>query len=226
MKNEARRKTVLKIACAAGSLLLLIFGGLCVGTSIFSRNSVFKTERNEGPSNFYQKLRLFDDVLALSGASPNHSHIGNLLEELDKSASGAEARLLFLKRYRKLARNYPEYREDYRAAAFNAAEKFPHSAVLAALSVEAGIAAGVPPAPEKLEQTALLLSENGPLSEAALLPVAFCLYALSGALDDMNSAASVKRVDSLYAAFAESLRGTDKPAHTEVRESMLVDAAL
>jgi hypothetical protein len=202
-------------------------GGLVAGTAILSKTGVFKAKDGEHPSDFYQKLRLFDDVLALSGEEINHSHIKNLLETLDKSAAGAEARLLLLKRYRNLARRHPEYREDYHKAAVHAAEKFPHAAVISALAAEADMDAVEPAeAPEKIKQTALLLSENGPLSEAALLPVAFCLYALSGALDNMNSAASVKRVDSLYAAFIESLRAADDTQSEEVRESMLVDSAI
>jgi hypothetical protein len=230
MKNKTKHKNILKIACIIGTLLLLIFLGLSAVTIILSKTGISKI-KDAGRSDFYQKLRLFDDTLALSEERINHSHIKNLLKTLDESAAGAEARLLVLKRYRNLARRYPEYREDYRKAAVFASEKFPHAAVIAALAVEADMDTGKHETREKLKQTAALLSENGPLSEAALLPVAFCLYALSGVLDDINSASTVKRIDSLYTAFIGSRRSTDDvlsngALSNEIRESMLVDAAL
>jgi hypothetical protein len=241
MKNKTKHKNILKIACIIGTLLLLIFLGLSAGTVILSKTGAYKTKETGRSSDFYQKLRLFDDTLALSVEKINHSHIKNLLKALDESAAGAEARLLVLKRYRNLARRYSEYREDYRTAAVLASEKFPHAAVIAALAVEADMDTSKHETREKLKQTAALLSENGPLSEAALLPVAFCLYALSGVLDDINSASSVKRIDSLYAAFIESQRSANAALSNgavdngalnngtlgnEIRESMLVDAAL
>jgi hypothetical protein len=226
MKNVAKNKNILKIACIMGTLLLLIFFGLSAGMAILSKTGAHKIKESGQLSDFYQKLRLFDDTLALSVEKINHSHIKNLLRTLDESAAGAEARLLVLKRYRNLARRYPEYREDYRKAAVIASEKFPHAAVIAALAVEADMDTSKHETREKLKQTAALLSENGPLSEAALLPVAFCLYALSGVLDDINSASSVKRVDSLYAAFIESQRSANDARSNGIRESMLVDAAL
>jgi hypothetical protein len=230
MKNKAKHKNILKIACITGTLLLLIFLGLSAVTIILSKTGLSKM-KDAGRSDFYQKLRLFDDTLALSEERINHSHIRNLLKALDESAAGAEARLLVLKRYRNLARRYPEYHEDYRKAAVFASEKFPHAAVIAALAVEADMDTSKHETREKLKQTAALLSENGPLSEAALLPVAFCLYALSGVLDDINSASAVKRIGSLYTAFIESRRSADYALSNgalsnEIRESMLVDAAL
>jgi hypothetical protein len=229
VNEKAKRKAVIKTACIMGAVLLLVFGALTVTVGMLTKTGVFKVRRGGQEADFYQKLRLFDDVFTLSAGSgkPNHSHLTNLIKALDESAAGAEARLLVLKRYRKLARVYPEYREGYRNMAERAAEKFPHAALIAALAVEAGMDSDKPEEAKKLKDTALLLSENGPLSELAFLPLAFCMYALSGSLNDIDSAASVKRVDDLYAAFIESLRAADdSPFNSGLRESMLVDAAL
>jgi tetratricopeptide (TPR) repeat protein len=229
--EAAKSGYFLKITCAAGGLTLLLFLGLIIAVSLMVKNGGTAPDKGAETANFYKNLNLFDRVLARGEAAGgvNHTHVKNLLEALDKGAAGAEARLSVLKRYRNLAKRYPEYLGDYRKAAEAASGKYPHSALIAALAAEAALyrETGLDePAAEKLNRTALLLSENGPLSEASFFPVAFCLYALGGVLEDIDSAAAVKHIDGLFAAFIESLRGAETGEAARARESMLVDAAL
>jgi hypothetical protein len=227
---KKKPKTILKIACAAGILLLLLFLGLTLGTSFLAKNGILPPSKSEAQADFYQRLYLFDKVLAMEDGNgiPNHTHIVNLLEALEKSAVGTESWLSLLKRYRKLSKQYPSYSGSYHSAVSLAEKKYPHSALIAALSAEATLLAdpsGAPP--EKLNKTALLLSESGPLSQGSFFPIAFCLYASGGSLDTVESALSVKRIDALFDAFNGSLpySGGDGTAE-QVREAMLVDAAL
>jgi hypothetical protein len=225
-----RPKTILKIACAAGLLLLLLLLGLTLGISFLAKNGILPAPKSAAQADFYQNLYLFDNVLDMESlnGSLNHTHIGNLLETLEKSAVGTEAWLSLLKRYRKLSKQYPGYADGYRGAVSLAEKKYPHSALIAALSAEAALLAdpsGAPP--EKLNKTALLLSESGPLSQGSFFPIAFCLYASGGSLDTVESAHSVKRIDALFDAFNGNMpySGGDGTAE-RVREAMLVDAAL
>jgi tetratricopeptide (TPR) repeat protein len=233
---KKKPKAILKIACVAGVLLLLLFLGLTLGTSFLANRGILPASKTEAQADFYQNLYLFDKVLAMetSSGSLNHTHIGNLLKTLEKSAVGTEAWLSLLKRYRKLSKQYPEYVEGYHSAVSLAEKKYPHSAMIVALSAEAALSAkaalladpsDVPT--EKLKQTALLLSESGPLSQGSLFPIAFCLYASGGSFDTVESALSVKRVDALFDAFNGSLPYSGGGVSAErVREAMLVDAAL
>jgi hypothetical protein len=228
MKSAARKPAksggVLRAACIAGAVILLVFAGLAVFAALAAKGGVFLPKTGANAAEFYKNLLLFDDVLARAeDEGLNPGHIKNLLETLDKSAAGADARLSVLKRHRKLAKLLPDYYDGYRAAAAKSAAKYPHSALIAALNAEASLfpTAADPPGAERIRRTALMLSEYGPLSEASLFPVAFCLYALGGVLETADSAAAVKRIDELFAAFTKSL-----PAEDPVREAMLVNAAL
>ncbi|MDR2444928.1 MAG: hypothetical protein LBD44_03210, partial [Spirochaetaceae bacterium] len=228
MNNETKNKVMLKAACAAGVLLLLLFLGLTLGTSFLAGTGILPIRK--GRSDFYQTLYLFDKVLAMEyeNGRPNHTHIGNLLKELEKSAVGTESWLSLLKRYRKLSKRYGEYVEGYRVAVSLAERKYPQSAPIAALSAEAALSMNVDGAPlGKLEKTALLLSESGPLSQGSFFPIAFCLYAAGGSFDTVELARSVEKAGALFDAFNGSLGwagggGLDGRA----REAMLVDAAL
>jgi hypothetical protein len=226
MREQAKGRSILKAACIAGAVILLIFAGIAVFAALSASGGVFRPKTGANTSEFYKNLLLFDDVLARTEAEGlNRIYAENLLETLDRSAAGAEARLSVLKRYRKLAKLLPDYLGGYYAAAAKAAAKYPHSALIAALNAEAALSAETASlsaaGTEKIRQTALTLSEYGPLSEASLFPVAFCLYALGGDLETADSAAAVKRMAELFAAFTESL-----PAADAVREAMLVNAAL
>ena len=231
VNKEAKNKTILKTACVVGIMLLLLFLGLTLGTSFLAKTGILPARK--GRADFYQTLYLFDKVLAMEDVNgrPNHTHIGNLLKELEKSAVGAESWLSLLKRYRKLSKRYGEYVEGYQGAVSLAERKYPHSAPIAALSAEAALSVnsgGVFFRPaEKLEKTALLLSESGTLSRAAFSPIAFCLYAAGGSLDTIDSALSVKNAGALFDAFNGSLRETGVGGLAgQAREGMLVDAAL
>ena len=226
MTKKAKNKTIIKIVCAAGLILLLLLFGLTLGTSFLANTGILPVRK--GRQDFYQTLYLFDRVLAMEDVNgrTNHTHIGNLLTELEKSAVGAEAWLSLLKRYRKLAKQYGEYAEGYQDAVGLAERKYPHSAPIAALSAEAALSADADDAfsrkAGKLEKTALLLSGSGLLSQAAFFPIAFCLYAAGGSFDTIDSARSVKNTDTLFDAF----NGSPRAAGGDAREAMLVDAAL
>ncbi|MDR2097609.1 MAG: hypothetical protein LBP37_03735, partial [Spirochaetaceae bacterium] len=237
MDKKLSGKTILKPVFITGVILLAVSLGFILWTFWLSRGDY--SLKPDKPSDFHKKLILFDEVLRTAGeqGGVNHTHIANLLEALDESAVGAESRLSLLKRYRNLAKRYPEYFEAYREAAGQALKKFPHSALIAALSAEAALEA--PPEAavnqdsedngltEKLKEAAFLLTENGPLSEAAFFPAAFCFYALSGEFKDINSALALKRAGELFTAFSASLpTGAGNDIAGRVRESMLVDAAL
>ena len=230
MNREAKNKAALKIACAVGILLLLLFLGLTLGTAFISKTGLPPLRDGSASSDFYQVLYLFDKVLSMEtlNGRPNHTHVGNLLKELEKSAVGTESWLSLLKRYRKLSKQYDEYVEGYRAAVALAEKKYPRSALIAALSSEAELSAGTAAPVEKLKETALLLSESGLLSQAAFFPVAFCLYAVCGSFDTIDSTRAVKRAAALFDGFNGRLRETDSGNGTagRVREGMLVDAAL
>jgi tetratricopeptide (TPR) repeat protein len=214
---------MIKTACILGFLLL----GLALGLYFRTRNSILPAQKSAARTDFYQRLYLFDNVLSMedTGGGLNHTHTGNLLKELEKSAVGAESWLSLLKRYRKLAKRYAGYDEGYRAAVALAEKKYPHSALIAALSAETALSAGAPA--EKLKKTALRLSESGPLLRDSFFPPAFCLYAVSGVFDTVDSARSVKHSGGMFDAFTVSLRGAGSGRQAEqVWEAMLVDAAL
>jgi tetratricopeptide (TPR) repeat protein len=228
MNSVARKPAkggILKTACIAGAVMLAVFLGIAVFAVLEAKGGVFRPKTGANTAEFYKNLILFDTVLARAeDGSLNPVHVKNLLETLDRSAAGAEARLSVLKRYRKLAKLRPEYFDGYYAATAKADAKYPHSALIAALYAEAMLpanAAELPAGTEKIRQTAMMLSEYGPLSEASLFPIAFCLYALGGDLRTADSASAVKRIGELFAALTESL-----PVADPVREAMLVNAAL
>jgi hypothetical protein len=214
----------LKAACIAGAVILLIFASIAVFVRLVAMGGVFRPKAGADTADFYKNLLLFDNVLA---EVVNPVHAKNLLETLYRSAAGAEAQLSVLKRHRKLVGLQPAYFDDYYAAVAKAAAKYPHSALIAALEAETALslkAAGQNGGTEKIRQAALTLSEYGPLSEASLFPVAFCLYALGGGLETVDSAAGINRKYDLFSAFTGSL--ANDGADAAVREAMLVNAAL
>ncbi|MDR0382708.1 MAG: hypothetical protein LBH50_01840, partial [Spirochaetaceae bacterium] len=232
VRKSMKSHSALKTACIAGAAVLPVFLALAVFASLAAKRGAFRPKTGADTAAFYRNLLLLDDALAKAedgGVNPVHAE--NLLETLDRQAAGAEARLSLLKRYRALSKMQNEYFEGYCLAAARAAARYPHSALIAALYAEAMLSAKVDgmytklPAAgtETIRRTALALSEYGPLSEASLFPVAFCLYALSGALENIDSAAAVPHIERLVVAFAESQLAADAVA---VSESMLVDAAL
>ncbi|MDR3356655.1 MAG: hypothetical protein LBO04_05640 [Spirochaetaceae bacterium] len=230
--NRSKQKAALKTACVAGVLVLLLFLCLTLGTSFLAGKGVFPAPKSGSPADFYDKLQLLDNVLSMEGVNGglNHVHAGNLLAELQKSAVGAEAWLSLLKRYRALAKEFPRYAETYRAATGLARGKYPHSALIAALSAEAVAAdadasAGVRAAENV--KAARLLGESGPLSAASFFPLAFCLYAAADSFDTPASALAVDRVEALFDAFTGARRDASGGGLAErAREAMLVDAAL
>jgi hypothetical protein len=224
-------KTILKPVCVTGFILV----ALCLGLTLWLHLRG-GTRRENMPSDFYKTLNLFDVVLQRGEeeGGVNHTHIANLLEALSKSAIGAESRLSVLKRYRNLSRLYPEYYfSGYSDAASRAAKKFPHSALIAALSAEADLYSEMTSdkdahgTAEKIRAAAALLVENGLISGQAFFPAAFCLYALNGDFHDIDSASAIKQAGELFTAFSNSLPVQNTDNTTErVREAMYVDAAL
>jgi tetratricopeptide (TPR) repeat protein len=154
---------------------------------------------------FYQDLEAFDLSLGKAGSE----RLNALLDRLEKDAPGVESRLSVLKRRRNLARADLVFRGPYRAALDRAAEEFPFSEALAALAAEALVLEGPGPAENdggKLREYASLISDS------RLTPLAFGLYALSGAMKNPGDAAAIPRRESLFAAVSPLLRGEEKNA--------------
>jgi hypothetical protein len=194
-----------------------------------------------GGGSFAEKLSSFDALSArkdgeegsLGRERLDDRGAATLLDALEKTATGAEEQLSVLKRRRKLAQERPAAAPDYAAASRRAAERFPHSAALAALAGEAlhqarsgGRAAGsnaaaaeASEANELFRAYAKTLSESGPLGEKSFLPIAFALYALGGSWCDAEEAMRVRRADALFSAAATHLSG-------EPFEGASVDAAI
>jgi tetratricopeptide (TPR) repeat protein len=189
--------------CLLGLFIgLTILGAMALITR-YSDTASFGPAPGPGEDRFYRDLRAFD--LSLGRADSKDLHA--LLDRLEKNALGVESRLSVLKRRRNLARRDAAFRDSYRTALNRALGEFPFSEALAALAAEALILEN-PGSPEntgeKIKGYASLISDN------RLMPLAFGLYALSGAMKDPEETSAIPRRESLFSSVDPLLLGEEK----------------
>jgi hypothetical protein len=222
-------KYFVKVSCIAGIFILLFFIASLLWTFIRTGSMPgFKNQFDKIP--FAEKLDKFDNIFNTfkeTGQIPNTDTLTLLFNSLDRSSLGAEGELSVLKRRRLLAKSLPAFMPDYFSAVEKAAAKFQHSALIAALAGEAfvwkstqnaesGYESGVL---QKINSYAEVLANAGPLGENSFFPLAFCLYSLSGTMQNIESAKSITNIDDLFLTGIRNFSGAEF-------EALSINAAL
>jgi tetratricopeptide (TPR) repeat protein len=233
-EKKTRGKRLLKKACVAGLFGCLGVLILLIGSGIITKTNIFGTKTDLEAAGYFELIQRFDRLLGGidDGLPINPEYLKSLIAVLENKAVGAEATLSVLKRYRELAKKNNVFSADYAKSIERAAEKFPHSALISALEAETLVRQNNlldDGAKKKLWRSALVLTENGPLSESAFFPLVFCIHALCGSFGDIEATQKVKRADDIFASFIRSIHSDQSEkneASARLREEMIVDAAL
>lgn len=222
-KPNPRSKRIIKISCIAGAAILFLAGSMLIWTALRTKSGIFSIKGRIGGSSWTGKLKKFDDNYAwfeVSRGETNLELMLTMLSTMEKTAVGAEEQLSVLKRRRALSKIDKRFLVDYRDAAVRAAERYPHSAVIAALAAESIVElGGTAGRGESLAAYAKVLAAAGPLAESSSLPLAFCFYALSGNLRSPQTTVKIERGDDLFLIGVRGLGAAES-------ESMLVNAAI
>jgi tetratricopeptide (TPR) repeat protein len=172
-------------------------------------------------TSFSRKLSGYDTALA---AGTEIKKLAALLDGLEKSAPDVESHLSVLKRRRFLALGNSGPEKNYRAALGRAEKAFPFSEFIAALAAEAVLdrefpGPGIPAGPISPETAEALQEYAARMSRDSLMPLAFGIYALTGAMETPEKAAALPRAGELFASVFPLLQGEEK-------NGLLVDLAV
>ena len=210
MKKNILLQNPLKIICIVGLILTLaISWGLVFSAVLWGRAGKEDTQSY----SFARNLREYDLYNApkrvLEGENPQQ--IERFLSRLQRQARSVEEHLSVLKRRRALAEIDRNYISSYAGAAMEAADKFAHSAPLAAVAAEAVLLSGTITG----ETLALLNNYSGRLSQNRFDMLYLSLNVLAGNLDNPVSAAALPGLPDLYSigfsVFQEESPGPDEP---------------
>jgi tetratricopeptide (TPR) repeat protein len=182
----------------------LLFLGV---TGLRPSRATEKQAAERDSDSFYKALGDFDRE-ALSPARLGQADA--LLAELEKKALGVESQLSVLKRRRRLAGQFPEYTENYLAAALRAQENFPYSEPLALAASEALLlAAEAKNAGQDPELSARLGALAEKLSAGSQALAALALRVLAGECADVRSVAAMHEGERLFAIAASETQGAE-----------------
>ncbi|MDR1178596.1 MAG: hypothetical protein LBK64_07195, partial [Spirochaetaceae bacterium] len=205
-----KKRRLLPFVFAAGLALSVILSAALLSLTIMGEaprraGTGKNAEKNADP--FYKSLIEFDAVLTQS----RPDRLDALLSELEKKALSVDSRLSVLKRRRTLARQYPEYTEQYRDAALRAQEDFPYVQPLALAASEALLLdfGEIPRNGFDPTLRARLNDLAGKLSADSQALAALALRVLAGECADIRSASAIPDVERLFDIAASETVGTE-----------------
>ncbi|MDR0290298.1 MAG: hypothetical protein LBI06_05115 [Treponema sp.] len=178
-----RSEMLLKITSFSGLMLLLLFGGLCVGAYTASGGAAQRGAEKESP--FHRMLREYDfkyrRISQAESSAVQRQELERLdsdLDQLEKKTEGVESWLSVLKRRRQLAARDSHYEQSYQRSSRRATLAFPYSepiAVVAAAALVHNVAI--------TEETEAKLRNSLPLlASPRFVPMRFSLHVLLGDL--------------------------------------------
>ncbi|MDR1429952.1 MAG: tetratricopeptide repeat protein [Spirochaetaceae bacterium] len=201
---------LLPFVCAAGLVFSVIISAALLFLAVMGLSpdgTESKAQKETDP--FYRALIEFDTGPGAAQSRPDR--LDALLSELEKKALGVDSRLSVLKRRRILARQYPEFTEQYRDAALRAQEDFPYSEPLALAAAESLLleseARGTQD-DEALKTRLGALAGTLPADSHALAVLA--LRVLAGECADIRSAAAIPDAERLFDIAAAETGGTER----------------